>query len=351
MELIIGRIENCKSSKILVIHNKKLTEKAKEFEQKITLKKHLNGIEIIPKGETHVTIGQNKRFRITITQLIKDKTLPIHNKNQIKIFIDLEKWGINKKELFNKGKGNPLTKIIPKDLIRKKATIKKGLRTYYIDISSKRLYEISKEEKITCLFNRLKEEIIIINSNNKEARRLTPHSKKRVQIAIPKEILTKKEIKKLSSKSWLPINIQINLESFQLKISDFYGNKEEKELVEYLVNEGIKIKIKEPSDPYDILLKDKGYGIEIHNSFPYKKDLATRHRVKPALVRLRILEAIFLIKNKKLNKFFVIINKKWEKGKYIQELINKEDNQVKILFTNFEDKWEEKIGEKILKNI
>ena len=135
-----------------------------------------------------------------------------------------------------------------------------------------------------------------------------------------------------------------------MNIDDFYSIKEEKELVKYFSNEGIKIKLKEPSDPYDILIKEKKVGIEIHNSTPKYGDLVTRHKVKPALVRLRILEANFLTKKKELNKFFVIINEKWRQGKYIDELIEKENKNVKILFTNFKDKWEEKIGQEILKN-
>lgn len=350
MELLIGRIERCKNSKILVIHNKTLTEKTKKFGQKITLKIHPNGIEIIPKGKTHVTIAAQRKLRITITSLVRDKIIKIKNKNKVKIIVDLKKWKIVKKDLFKKGRGNPTTSLIPKNLIKKNAGIRKSGRTYYIDISSKKLFEISKEKNLKCLFNRIKGDIILIKSYNKEARKITPHSNKRIQIAIPKNFLNKKEIASLSSKSWLPIKLQMNLESFDLKIKDFFHIKEEKELVENLIKKGCKLKIKNPSDPYDFLINNK-IAVEVHNSIPKYGDLVTRHKVKPALVRLRILEADSLTKNKKINKFFVIINKKWKEGKYIQEVINKKNKNMQVFFTEFENKWYEKTGDEIIKKL
>jgi len=350
MELIIGRVENCKNSKVLVIHNKILTEKIKELGQKINLKKNIDGIEVEPFGKTHVTVAAQRRLRITITQLIKEGIIKIENKNQVKIFIDLKKWGIAKKELFSKGKGSPLTNEIPENLDKKRGAIRKGPRTYYIDISSKKLYNIARKDKIKCLFNRINEEIIIINSENKEARKITPHSKKRIQIAIPKEILTKKELQTLNSTSWLPIIIQLNLSSFKLETKDFFSVREEKELVEFLNKRGIKIKIKDPSDPYDFLINEDT-AIEVHNSIPKYGDLVTRHKVRSGMVRLRILEADFLTKNKSVSRFFVIINKEWERGEYIKELINKVNNKVTVLFTDFKEDWDKVIGEEVINKI
>ncbi|MEK6895460.1 MAG: hypothetical protein AABX48_02980 [Nanoarchaeota archaeon] len=347
MELLVGRIENCKNSKVLVIHNKPLTNKAKENNQKVTIKKCENGIEIIPGGSTHTTVAAQRRLRITATKLIDQGIIKIKDKNQVEVFIDLNKWNITKKELFNKGMGSPITDEIPQGMIKKSGAIKKGTRTYYIDISSKSLYELSKKDKIKCLFNRKDKDVIIIKSDNKEARRITPHSKKRIQIAIPKEILNKGEIEKLKSKSWFPVNIQFNLQSFNLETKDFFSIKEEKELVDFLEKKGAKIKIKKPSDPYDFLINDK-IAIEIHNSIPKHGDLVTRHKVKPALVRLRILEADFLTKNNEVSNFLVIINEEWSKGEYIKELSNKINKKVNVLFTNFKDNWTEKVGEKIM---
>lgn len=350
MECFSGRIENCNNSKILVISNKSLTERVKEFSQKISLKINSKGIEILPGGEIHATIAGQRRLRITITNLINKNMIIIENKNKVKIFVNLKKWEISKNKLFSKGKGSSLSKEIPKDLIKKQAAIKKGLRTYYLDISSKSFYDLAKKSTIKCLFNRNEEGIILIKSDEKEARRITPHSKKRIQIAISKEILTEEEIIFLNSKSWMPINIRLNLSSFGLDIKDFFSVREEKELVKYLTKKGIKIKLKNTADPYDFLIENN-VAVEIHNSNPEKEDLVTRHKVKPALVRLRILEANFLIQDEKVDKFFIIINKKWETGKYIQEIINPKDKKIKIIFTDFKDKWDEEVGAKIINSL
>ena len=120
-------------------------------------------------------------------------------------------------------------------------------------------------------------------------------------------------------------------------------------MVNCLNKRGVKIKTKNSSDPFDFLVNDK-IAIEVHNSIPTCGDLVTRHKVKPALVRLRILEANSLAKNKRIDKFFVVINKGWEKGKYIQEVIDKENKNAKVFFTDFKNNWFEKIGNKITKN-
>lgn len=346
-----GKIENRGSVKILIIHSKKLSEKVNQIKNRVNIKNFGNGLILTPKGDIHVTIAANKRLQIAITTLIKKEKIKISNQNNIPLYLKEEDWKITENEILAKSIGNPLSKIIPYNLIKKNAALCKKGKKYYIDISSKAFHDICRKNIIKCLLNRIKDSIIIIKSEKIRARRLTPHSKKRVQIAIPKEIIRENEIKKLDKIGWLPIILKLNIESFGLKISDFYGNKEEKELVIYLSKQNIKIKVKEPSDSYDMLLPESKTGIEVHNSDPRYGDLVTRHKIKPGMVRLRILEAEFLTKNKDLKKFFVVLNKKWKNGKYIQELINKTNRNVKVLFTNFKDKWYERIGKEIIKDI
>ncbi len=346
-----GKIEKRGNVRILVIHSKKLSEKIKQRGNKVTVKNFKGGLILIPKGDSHVTIAANKRLQIAVTTLIKKGEIKIGDQEKTPLYLNEEDWEITENEILAKGIGSPLSKIIPLNLTKKNAGLcKKGGR-YYLDISSKEFYNICKKNRIKCLLNRKGNPIIIIKSDSIKARKLTPHSKKRVQIAIPKEIISKNEIKKLDKIGWLPIILKLNIQSFMLKISDFYGVKEEKDLVNYLVGQDIKIKIKEPADPYDILIRDKNIAVEVHNSIPKREDLVTRHKVKPALVRLRILEADFFIKNKEVNKFFVIINEMWKNGKYINELIKGSDQNTVVLFTNFKDKWEEKVGQELLRNI
>jgi len=347
---LIGRIRETGSVRILNIHSKNIAEEILKIKNKISIKNYKDGILIQPNGEVHATIAQNKRIQISITNIIKSRMIDSrHIKNRmIFVYINPSEW--NLKEIVQKSIHIlPLSKDIPKELMVKKAAIRLNKNRYCLNITSKKFHDILRKEKIKCLFNRNGGEFIIIRSYAPEARKLTPHSKKRIQISIPKKILDKKEIIALNKKRWLPIIIKLNLDSFGLKVSDFYSVKEENELVKYLSKNGIKIAIKDYTDPFDIKVLNKNVAIEVHNSIPDKADFASRHKVRIGQVRLRILEADYLIKNEKLERFFLIINKLWQNNKYINEL--KVSQKVCLLFTDFKSYWFEKIGNKIIEQI
>lgn len=345
------KIRNPGSSQVIVIHSKNLVEKVRKQDNKVSIEKFKDGLILKPGGKIHATIGANKWIQITITKLIKKD---IVNKEQIKnkeliIYLDEDLWGLDK--IFEKSVGSPITNIIPNKLVSKKAgvrTNKKG--RYLLDLSIKKLYELTSKEDIKCLLNR-KENIILVRSEEPNARKLTPHSDKRVQICIPKEILTKSEIETLNKKGWLPIELKLNIESFGLKTEDFYNVNEEKEIAKYLIENNIEIKIKNISDPYDIYLPEYSSCIEVHNSIPGYSDLVTRHKIRPAMVRLRILEAIFLTQMNRINNFFLVFNEGWSKGKYIQELNKNLNKKIHIIYTNFKDRWYESVGNEILKKL
>lgn len=347
---LIGKLKHINNIRILSVYSKNLAKGIERRGNLVSIKDFKEGIILKPGKEVHATIAQQKRIQISITNLIKKGVIKKEktNKKEISVYLNLSDWGIE--EILRKGVGSPLTKTSPKNLISKRAAIACKGNQYYIDLSIKRLYEICKNNKIKCLLKKDNEGFILVKSNSINARRLTPHSKKRVQISLTKEILDKIELDKLSQKSWLPIYIKLNLKSFYLEISDFYSITEEKELVKYFSENNTKIKIKDYRDPYDIKLIKYNSLIEIHNSNPNYNDLTTRHKIKAGQVRLRILEADFWTRNKGVNKFFIVINKKWESGKYIKELTNLIDKKVKVLFTDFQNEWYKKIGEEIIKH-
>ena len=330
----------------LIVYSKNLVEKVEENNKKVGLKRFEGGFKLEKKNELHAVIGAEKWIQITVTKLINKKQA---KDKKITIYLDKDEWGL--KNVFRKGMGSPIADITPEKLILKKAAIRTNNRgKYFLDLSIKRLYELAKKETIKCLLNR-KEEIIIIRSEEPNARKLTPHGKRRIQICIPEAILNEKEKRLLSKKSWFSTEIKMNIESFNLKIEDFYGVREEKEMVRYLIKKNIKVKIKNISDPYDFYLPEYFSCIEVHNSVPGYGDLVTRHKVRPAMVRLRILEAIFSVNNTKIKNFFLIINKGWSTGKYIKELTEKIDKRVHIIYTNFENEWYEKVGEGMINKL
>lgn len=345
---LTGVMRNNNVTRVVTIYSKNLARAIEKIERRIQLRNFKDGVLLKPRGESHATIVREKRIQIAIKNLVKKKILDekLLSEKNISVYINPKDWGLS--EVLQKSKGLPFTKEIPKNLDIKKAALRTNKRgRYFIDISSKKLNEITKKETIRCLINR-RENIILVKSKELSARKLTPHGKGRIQIAIPKEIMKKEEILKLSKKSWLPINIELNLDSFGLSLPDFFSVKEEKELAECLTKKKIKIKLKDYTDPYDIYLPKQGIGIEIHNSLPLKGDLTTRHSIKSGMIRLRILEASFLVNNKELREFYLILNKNWERGKYVKELSEKNEKNVRILYTYFNKGWERVIVSKII---
>lgn len=348
---ITAKIKN-KPIKLINIYSKNLVEEIKKQGQKIKLENFKEGLILKPGKEIHVTIAANKRIQIAIGKLIKNKLIDpsIINKKSVPLYLDLNDW--NLKEIFRKSVGLPITNESPKDLVIKNGAIRTNNQNqYFLDLSSKKLYELAKKESIRCLLNRKNEEITLVRSNDIGSRKLTSHGKRRVQISIPLEVLLETEVIKLKDESWLPIKIQLNLNSFGLTVLDFYNVKEERELVETLINKNIKINIKNYNDPYDIYLPEYKTIIELHNSIPGLQDLSTRHKVRPAMVRLRILEADYLVRNKIADISFVVLNKKWENGKYIQEIIKDINNKVIIVFTDYKENWSNNVGNKIISSV
>jgi len=351
MEKLIGKLKHMKNVRILSIYSKNLAKQIKKGKNQVSIKDFKDGINIRPNGKIHATIAKEKRIQISITNLIKKGIIDSNKtkKTELPVYIDPAEW--NLKDILQKSIGLPITKEIPRNLISKRAAITRKNKQYYIDISLKKLYELTKLYGFRCLLKKDYKDIIIVKSNSLNSRKITAHSKKRIQISIPRKMLNNKEIKALSKSSWLPINIKFNIESFKIKIEDFYSIKEEYELVKYLVRKNLKIKIKDYKDPYDIFIINSNSGIETHNSIPYPNDLSTRHRIKPGQVRLRILEADFLVRHKKVNSFFVILNEKWRDTKYIKELTDSLSKQVFVVFTDFQGDWYKKIGNKIIELI
>jgi len=351
MKKLVGKIKksNISSNQMLTIYSKNLVQKVKENNnQNIGIEIYSDGLLITPRGCFHATIAANKRLQITLTKFIEK--YDIKPENLIQIYLDEKIWGI--KEVLSKSKGSPLTNEIPNNLLEKSAALRTNKRDrYFLDISQKKLYELAQKETIRCLLNRTRNKIILVKSEETNARKLTPHGKRRIQLAIPKEILKKDELEFLRKKTWLPIKIELDINTFGLKIHDFYSVKEEKELVKFMKDCDISIKIKSPADPYDIYLPDYNSAIEVHNSFPGYGDLVTRHKVRPAMVRLRILEAKALIETNKINTFFLILNKGWENGEYIKELTNILSRNIKIIYTDFKEDWYKDVGNIILEYV
>jgi len=343
-----GTMRDNNVTRVLTIHSKNLAEAITNINREVTLENYNEGVILKPHGNSHATIVKNKRIQIAIKTLVKKGLLNqrLMKEKNIFVYIDKNEWGIE--EFWEKSRGDPMTNVCPDNLVVKRAGIRTNTRgRYFLDISSKKLYELAKNNTIRCLINK-KEDITIIKSNDPAARKLTPHGIRRIQISIPQEALTKEELSKLNINSWLPINLKLNLKSFGLSMTDFYSVKEEKELADFLIKKGMEIKVKDYRDPYDLLLPEKKVAIEVHNSSPSEYDFSTRHKIKPAMIRLRILEAEFFLNKLNLERFIVIINEKWAGGKYIKELTDCIDKKINVIYTDFKEGWCKKIENNLI---
>lgn len=329
---------------ILVIYSKLLCSKILKIKQKVSIIKYRNGLIIKPNGGLHATIASGKRIQIAITKLYKNILLKFST--IIPLYVNLNEWGM--KKIVERATGFiPPISLDLKKFVIKPAAIKKTKKHFYIDISFKKLSDLADKEVLRCLLSRDDAYFVMIKSDDLHARKLTKHSKRRIQIALPQNLLASEEVAILEKKKWFPILLKFDISSFGLDICDFYTVTEEGELVKNLVKKGIIITPKNYKDPYDIYLNDYSSCIEIHNSIPSTTDLNLRHGIRSGQVCLRVLEGQYLINKLNLKHAFIIINNSWRENKHIMDLINDMDKRVHVLFTNFNKNWSEEISDKI----
>jgi len=358
IQSIDGQIKKkWKSCLLLRFFSKPLIPKVIEYDQKISISNFQNGLLIRPNGPFHITVFRNKGLQIGITKLIRKGLISVDNsKGTIPIFVDLDEWKIN--SFIEKSRKTPFisNKDIPNNLVSLPAAITKKQKTFTVTFICKMLSEMCRKEEIRCLFCRDTEGFVIVKSRETRARKLTGFSKNRVQFSIPKSILIDEEIKKFEEKSAIPTKIKFNLTSFDIKISDFFFIKEEKELVKVLEERNISILTKNRLAPFDIEFKNKKIAIEIHNSIGSKDKIngihSGRHSIKIGQIRLRVLEAMHFLEKINLEHVFVIINQVWTQNKHIMNLVDDVKNKnVHVLFTDFKGNWASKVVDEISKRI
>lgn len=331
---------------VLGIYSKPLAMAVIERHQKVSLTPFADGLLIEPNGPLHVTIAAKKRLQIAATKLLReifDGNVP----ETIPIYVCMKTWGLS--ELLRHATGSPLTTIFPTGLVAKRAAIKQDRNRFYIDVSSKGLGEVARRSLIRCMLARDGENFIMIKANGPKARKLTSHTKgRRVQISIPKTMLTDEELKLLAKKGWLGgIKLKFALSTFGISDADFYTVKEEKELVNTLTDMGIRVSPKDARSPYDIGMENHNSYIEVHNSTSSHAELKSRHNIRMGQVRLRILEAQYLANNPSVNHAFVVVNESWIKSKHVVDLVSNLNHKTHVLSTDFKDGWAKKIARTI----
>lgn len=330
-----------KGTIVLEIYSKLLASKVIESGSKISLTRHNDGLLIRPNGSMHATIVAGKRLQISVTRMFREffKTIPL----KIPIYVGLETWGL--RELLRHASDSPISTSIPSNLIAKRAATRRSRNKFYLDMCSKGMSEVVKRESVRCLLARDGKDFILIKSRDPRARKLTSHTKgRRIQISVPKTLLTNDEVKLLSKKAWLKTWLKFVPSSFNVSFADFYSVKEEKELVDALASIGIEVAPKDRGVPYDIYLPGLESCVEIHNSIPSNDDFGSRHRIRTGQVRLRILEAQHLTAESHIKHAFVVVNELWKKCGFVTDLVSDSNNKVHVLFTNFHNGWAREVA-------
>ena len=327
----------------------RLADKVKEADNKIFIFNFKDGFLIKPNGNKHITTPAGKRLQIAVTRLIKTD-LNIQN-SEVPIYVNPEEWNV--KYLLKRPQGSPEIKLPimhKKDLVIKKASLSKNVASknkFNLHFSSKAIFNIAKKNEMRFLINREGNIFTLIKSDKPQSRKLVAHSGNRLQLSIPKFMLNKNDIYKLSRSNWHKVFVRLDLNSFNLNVDDFFFIREEKELVKSLTKRGFDVNIKDAEFPFDILLKNR-VAIEIHNSKATNYDLSSKHGLRAAQVRLRIFEGLYNKRKLDLKKVFIILNNEWKKSKHVEQLSEEASSKgIHVLFTSFKNKWSNLIAEEI----
>jgi len=206
-----------------------------------------------------------------------------------------------------------------------------------------------------CLIEKFEEDKFIIRKTNQFiGNKLYMLKSKSVGISIPRENISEKILKKLTTKV-IPIKIGIYLTEWDISIKDIFSteSKEDGELAESLNKIGeIKKPRKFENLKADIILsyKNMKIPIEITTIKPSeisKRPQNRRNSIKSSQILMRF---YFSIKWNYIHNLstILVLSKEWEKEKWIKE----EEKFMKkfncfILFTDFLDNWENKISQDI----
>jgi len=168
-------------------------------------------------------------------------------------------------------------------------------------------------------------------------------------ISISPSLLTKKEKEIFRKKRCISFKAFLSSIDFNLDISRFFINKEERELAYALLKTRVKIRIPEMRKrEADILIQENKSQIEITKVMPRinKKNKNTPH-TEGVHITAKLCEGFLRIKKKKVNTFFVVFHEEWMKYKWVRNLCEMVKPKVISIPTNFVGDWAKKVAEKI----
>jgi len=201
-----------------------------------------------------------------------------------------------------------------------------------------------------CTVKNVKSNIFEIRKSDKFiGRKIYPMKCGAVYITLPRKILSKELLMKISSRA-TPIKIELIPEDWDLTIDDLFSQKEEGELAEALSEYGNIEKPSVKEIKTDIIFIKNGYKVpvEITKAHADKEKGRNRSTIKSFEIASRL---YFLIKwNFKNNTpAFLVLDKDWTQLKWINdEKEFLESNKCFIIFTDFEkENWSREVAKSI----
>jgi|GEM_PF-3228488 len=140
---------------------------------------------------------------------------------------------------------------------------------------------------------------------------------------------------------------------FNLELYNLFLVREERDLAKELIHRGIKVSLPDVRiRSGDLLLKENNAQIEITTIMPNSnKQKNGPHGSSGAHINARICEAYLRTKVLGVKSFFVILNQAWADYTWINDLIELIEPNVKVLFTNFTDKWQIDASKEIVRSL
>lgn len=221
---------------------------------------------------------------------------------------------------------------------------------YRLSIRHRILEEIAlRKEKVTIARNDQGSFIITKNSDGRSfSFYRTPQGYPLAYLSLPPSLINEEE-KKIFGEGRRCISLRAYLSSkeFELDISKFFVNKEERELAYALMARNINIRIPEMRKREADIVLEQNIQLEITRLKPRKESSKNSPHTEGVYINARLCEGFLRAMNGIVPFYFVVFDKRWLKFGWVRDLINEVKPKVISILTDFEENWQENVAEKI----
>lgn len=327
-------------------------------------------IEIYPNNEKRIHLERlNEKHPLCIIhvgrllpKMIKNMLISTKKQRPIKVIIKnfLKKDELteyNKRIVYTEPKKQKIN--IPKlEIIKVGCFIscfrKNNARSYRFNIRHRILEEIAiKKEKVK--IHRVKDCFYVLKDKEGSEFKLYKYKDGHplVYLMISPSLISEAEKEIFKKRRCISFKAFLSKKDFNLDISKYFANKEERELAYALLKNNIHIRIPEMRKrEADIVIQEDNSQIEVTRIIPKLNDITKNNPHSEGVhINARICEGFLRVKNKKIPHFFVVFSEKWMKYRWVGELCDMVKPKVIAIPTNFLENWAEEVANKIKLNL